>query len=180
MRVSVKNLLSPHKRRSVPNHDNYDLAAVNTRLYRAMYLLGRTRVELAEYYGLDTSRPLCEQPNIPQATTENILKAATFLGVSMSWLTTGEPCSTVDHYVCAADTISAGSATAALEARAGNGSAIVQDAQNTSVVIKHFHSELSEFEQMFIERYRALDAHGKDAVWARLLELNAMHSSPEA
>ena len=151
----------------------YDLAAINTRLYRAMYLLGRTRVELAEHFGIDTSIPLCEQPKLPEASTENIIKAANFLGVSFTWLLTGEPCTEVDHYVRDADNRSAGSAAAAMAANTGHNSAVVQGSQNTSVVVKHYHTDLTEFEQELLLRYRSLDAQKQVAVLERLFELNA-------
>lgn len=169
----IKALLSRYKQKRPANNaerSDYDFAAINTRLFRTMYLLGRTRVELGAHFGLDPSVPLCWQ-DIPDASTENLIKAANFLGISLTWLVTGEPCTTTDYYVCEADNKSAGSAAAAMASSTGHGSAVVQGSQNTSVVVTHYHADLDDNDRDFVRRYRGLAPKDKATLWSRLFEL---------
>lgn len=153
-----------------PPAAGYDHAAINDRLFLAMQRLGRTRVELAQHFGLDTELPLSAQRDLPSATLENFVRAASFLGVSVPWLTLGEIHNAVDEYVSAPGF--QGGAASGAAGSAGNCSAVVQGTNNkTTVVVKHYHTDLNENEWDFVRRYRGLAPKDKAALWSRLFEL---------
>lgn len=138
------------------NPESYDMKAINDRVYRAMLKTGKTRIDIANLYGMDASVPLALQPpeKVPRPTIGNIVKLSNFMGVSVRWILYGEPENDVDIFVGSAPTGGAIGATA-LGASAAQGAAIITGARNSMVVVQNGKGDdLSPMEQEVIKILR--------------------------
>lgn len=139
------------------------MKAINDRVYQAMVRLGKTRVDIAELFGMDPSIPLSMQPvgKVPRPTMENVVKLSVFMGISVKWILYGEAENDVDLFVIGPPScevschlVKAGGGSA----EASKGGAIITGAQNSTVVVQHINGEdLSELERAVIESIRKLE-----------------------
>ena len=152
----------------------YDMHAVNDRVYRAMSRVGKTRVDIAMLYGMDTSIPLALQPRekVPRPTMENIVKLSVFLGVSVRWILYGEPENEVDIFVMgphACDT----AYMSVTGQSASQGGAIIAGARNSTVVVQNIAGEgLSSMERELIRTIRQLSPREQAAVMSYVFALD--------
>lgn len=135
----------------------------------ALFMLGKSRAEMARAFGLDPEIPLgCNPPDkMPRPTMSNTVKAARFIGVSLPWLLRGEVRNDVDRYVSGAT-----QPPPALTAHASHGSTIIQGSQHSSVTVQHHYGDLSELERDMITAYRALGSSEQAAVRAFMQSLS--------
>lgn len=134
----------------------------------ALFMLGKSRAEMARAFGLDPEIPLgCNPPDkMPRPTMSNTVKAARFIGVSLPWLLRGEVRNDVDRYVSGA------MQQPALTANAAHGSTIIQGSQHSSVTVQHHYGDLSPQESDIISAYRALGSSEQAAARAFIQSLS--------
>ena len=146
--------------------DDYNMKDINDRVLKAIMRTGKTRVEVADLYGMDTSLPLAMQPpeKVPRPTMENVVKLAVFLGVSVRWILHGEPENEVDLFVMSQQSAGMTSHTAQA-ASASQGAAIINGANNSTVVVQNITGEsLSELEREVIKAIRQLPVREQASV----------------
>ena len=136
---------------------------------RALFMLGKSRVDLARAFGLDPTIPLgCNLPDkIPRPTMANAVKVARFIGISLPWLLRGEVCNDVDRYVSGTEL-----RPSSMAANAAHGSTIIQGSQHSSVTVQHHYGDLSPQESDIINAYRVLDCSRQAAVRAFMQSLS--------
>ena len=138
---------------------DYDLCAINQRASLAITRTGRTRIEVAEMFGMDTSIPIAMQPRkkIPRPTMDSIIKMSNFLGVSVRWLLYGEPQNDVDMFVMHQVAPSQGTTIADTRKNAHQGAAIITGAHNSTVVVQNIKCDsLTEMERTVVSALRSL------------------------
>lgn len=150
--------------------DQYDFLEMNERVYRAMYKLGKTRVDIAKLFGMDATIPLSMQPEdkVPKATMGSIVKLSNYLGVSVRWILHGDPENEVDIFVLGHKT----------QDRVGiissvSGSALVQGNENSTIVVKNISGmDLTEQEREMVYTFRRLSVRDQAAVLSFVFELD--------
>lgn len=145
----------------------YNAREVNDRVYLAMYRLGKSRCDVAEFFGMDPSIPLSmqRQENIPRMTMETMVKMSTFLGVSVRWMLEGEVENEVDVFV----TTPAGATGAAAGVQ---GSALVQGNAHSTIVVKNIQGDdLTGMEKEIIAAFRKLGTREKTSVLSYVFAL---------
>ena len=130
----------------------------------ALFMLGKSRVDLARAFGLDPTIPLgCNPPGkMPRPTMSNTVKVARFIGVSLPWLLRGEIRNDVDRYVSGVMQ----QQFSAMVAHAAHGATIIQSPQQSTVTVQQHYGGLSPQESDIINAYRALDCSRQAAVRA--------------
>lgn len=153
----------------------YDMRAINNRVYLAAGKVGKTRIDLAELFGLDPNIPLHEQPpeKIPRPTMESMARVANFLGVSVRWLLHGEPENEVDLFVSSITAGRMGPDGMSVAANIG-GPAVLQKNENCStVIVKNIQGEyLTDQEREILSAFRGLRAADQAAVISYLLSMD--------
>lgn len=147
----------------------YDMKGINNRVYRAMSRTGRTRTEIAELFGMDSSIPLAMQPleKIPRPTMGNVVRIAALLGVSVRWVLYGEPECDVDFFVESAPTQVQGAAALAIQ-----GSAVVNGNERSTIIVKNIQGEpLSDQEREVLLAFRRLSVRDQAAIMSFVFEL---------
>lgn len=176
--MPIRAAVSRLRRRCVrlQQHDlspaEYDMKAVNDRVYAAMKKMGKTRVDVATLYGMDVSLPLAMQPagKVPRPTLENVSRLADFLGVSVRWILHGEPENSVDVFV--AGTGSPPAAGSLDLSAASNGAAIINGAQHSTVVVQHINGDdLTEMERAIVTSLRNIPPRDRAAAMAYIFAL---------
>ena len=145
----------------------YNAREVNDRVYLAMNRLGKSRCDVAEFFGMDPSIPLSMQPPelIPRMTMETMAKMSIFLGVSVRWMLEGEAENDVDVFVTP-PVASAGSATGV------QGSAVGQGNANSTIVVKNIHGDdLTEIEKEIVSTFRKLGTREKASILSYIFAL---------
>lgn len=151
--------------------EEYNLRLINERVHNAAHRLGKTRMDIAEIFGIDTALPLSKQPQkVPRATMSTMVKISNYLGVSMRWLLQGEEENEVDHFVNAEKVMWNGS-TAATIGNVDHGS-VLQDvtAQNITVQNISTAGPISKTEEEVLKILRRLPPREKAAVLEMLAE----------
>ena len=180
--LSVRAVLSRFCRKKVDLRENdlspdeYNMRAVNDRVYRAIIRVGKTRAEVATMYGMDANIPLAMHPpeKVPRPTMENVVKLAGFLGVSVRWILYGEPENDVDLFVMGQQQ----TGTAVAGAAATNGAAIITGAHNSTVVVQNFKGHgLTDCEREMIRVFRQLPVRDRAAVVSYVLAFE--HQEPQ-
>lgn len=150
----------------------YDMKAVNDRVYAAMKKMGKTRVDVAMLYGMDVNLPLAMQPagKVPRPTLENVSRLADFLGVSVRWILHGEAENSVDIFVAGAGSPTA---TGSLDlSAASNGAAIINGAQHSTVVVQHINGDdLTEMERAIVTSLRNIPPRDRAAAMSYIFAL---------
>lgn len=165
---------------------DYDMKEINQRAHLAMRRTGRTRIEVAELYGMDTDIPIAMQPpeRIPRPTMANVVKLAGLLGVSVRWMLYGEPENDVDLFVIGqqqACSPTCGPACMACgERSASQGGAIISGALNSTVVVQNIKGDdLTDLERELLQSIRALSARDQAAVISYVFTLGQENASIE-
>lgn len=156
----------------------YDLCEINRRASLAITRTGRTRIEVAEMFGMDTSIPIAMQPRkkIPRPTMDSIIKMSNFLGVSVRWLLYGEPQNDVDLFVMHQVAPAQGTTISENRKNAHQGAAIITGAHNSTVVVQNIKMEsLSEMEREMVEALRRLPLRDQAAAMAYVFSLEKEH-----
>lgn len=156
----------------------YDLCEINRRASLAITRTGRTRIEVAEMFGMDTSIPIAMQPRkkIPRPTMDSIIKMSNFLGVSVRWLLYGEPQNDVDVFVMHQVAPAQGATVSETRKNAHQGAAIITGAHNSTVVVQNIKMEsLSEMEREMVEALRRLPLRDQAAAMAYVFSLEKEH-----
>ena len=151
-------------RKKMTNEDDlcpieYDMQAINDRMYKAMVKLGKTRVDIATLYGMDPGIPLAMQPpeRVPRPTLGNIAKLSGYLGVSVKWLLHGEAENDVDIFVMGLQIGTHTPVSNGAGSSAAQGGAIISGAMNSTVVVQHMvGDDLSAMEREIISAIRKL------------------------
>ncbi len=151
----------------------HDLKELNARVFLAMGKVGKTRIELAAFFGMDASIPLAMQPKekIPRPTMETVVKVSTFLGVSVRWLLHGEPENDVDFFVIRNDAEKCCSDPSIKSAE--KGAAIITGANNSTVIVHTTNGgdPLSEMERAMISAFRLLKPREKTSALSYIFSL---------
>ncbi len=157
--------------------EEYDMKAVNDRTFSAMMRVGKTRADVAELFGMDSSIPLALQPKdkVPRPTMGNIVRLAEFLGVSVGWLLTGKPENEVDVFVISVPGVS-GANTGSVGSSASSGAAIIAGASNSTVIVQNIAmDDLSAMEREVIQAIRNLPARDQAAVMSYVFAMDCEH-----
>ena len=143
-------------------------------MYLALGRVGKTRIDLAEFFGMDVSIPLAMQPKdkIPRPTMETIVKVSSFLGVSVRWLLHGEPENEVDFFVMKDCKSHDRFTEAATIKTAEKGAAIITGAKNSTVIVQTANGDsLSEMERAMISAFRLLRPREQSSALASIFSL---------
>lgn len=178
MRTTVRAAIKQLKMRKVNTKETdlspvkYDLKAINIRAHKAMTRTGRTRLEIAEFFGMDCAIPLAMQPpeKIPRPTMANIIKLAQFLGVSARWMLYGEPENDVDFFVTCPGSGAGPQVTATSTNAAKQGAAVISGASNSTVIVQNI-SGLNEIENEVISTLRRFTLREQATVLAYIYAL---------
>ena len=148
----------------------YDMKAINRRAQHAMARMGKTRVEVAEFFGMDSSIPLAMQPRekIPRPTMGNVVKLAEYLGVSIRWMLYGDIENDVDQFVMRQN--SNAPVMAQVKNSAEQGAAIISGASNSTVIVQNI-SGVNDMEREMITAIRRLPIKEQAAVMAYIFSL---------
>lgn len=155
--------------------DDYDMKAVNDRVYRAMERVGKTRADIAIMFGMNPATPMSLQPpgKIPRFSMQSFVKLSSFLGVSVRWMLTGEPENEVDFYIMQ-DTRDIGETGVPKLEKAGSlahhGAAIVSGSHHSTVLVQSF-AGMSDMEHELIQTLRSLPAKEKAEAMAYIFAL---------
>lgn len=184
MTTMKRNFLTRYKntlfkwfnRRKIEIKDNdlspldYDMEAINSRVYQAMSRTGKTRFDLAALFGMDIGLPLAMQPpeKLPRPTMSNMCKVAQYLGVSLRWVLHGEPENDVDFFVMS----SADKSQTPIIGQAAHGAAVITGATNSTVFVQNIKNEnASEIEYALLRSIRRLKPKDQAAAISFILAL---------
>ena len=170
-----KTVISKFRKKCLKLRENdlspaeYNMRDINERVYRAMMKMGKSRVDVAELYGMDTTIPLAMQPpeKVPRPTMENVVRLSRFLGVSVRWMLYGDPENDVDRFVVG-DT----SDSRQTRGSVSHGAAIIAGATNSTVVVQNIKADgLSDLERAVLQALRTLPPRDQASVMSYIFAL---------